>query len=82
MVDSIHKDYFVFDLSKYIFYTAAILYVVLTCIVVSLQPLIYDPGNDCEYESARQQINFKNPEYGAYQSRDDPSVEIYFRRYF
>ena len=66
MVDSIHKDYFVFDLPKYVFYTAAVLYVVMTCIIVSFQPLIYDPGSECEYELAHQQqeIAFHNPQYG------------------
>ena len=66
MVDSIHKDYFVFDLPKYIFYTSAVLYVVVTCLIVSFQPLIYNPGSDCEYESARQKIDFHNPEYGTF----------------
>lgn len=76
MVESIRQDYFVFDLTKYVFYSGALLYVVVACIVINFQPFIYEPGKDCEYETAEQHLQFHNPQYVYNPCRFDRKPEL------
>jgi uncharacterized membrane protein YhiD involved in acid resistance len=61
MVVAYKPEYFSITLPKAILYTSAVLYVLLSCCVVIIQPFV---SIDCEYApSEKRAIEYKNPEY-------------------
>ena len=59
-----NESYFMFDISKIIFYTCAILYVAISIIVVMFEPLV---EIDCEFSAPEVAMVFRNAQFGEVQ---------------